>query len=149
MAFMNTKSSKLHPGDALPEVIKHLSQDKINRYAEAVGDFNPIHVDESFAAQTTFGGTIAHGMLILAYISEMMTLAFGEDWFATGKLAIRFKSPALSKDTVTIVGKVNSITVENSSCNFNCDVKCHNQNQETIAIGEAKVTMPLSSTGRH
>ncbi len=58
----------------------------------ASGDFNPIHVDESFAAQTPFGGTIAHGMLILAYVSEMMTLAFGQSWLSGGKLSVKFKA---------------------------------------------------------
>lgn len=63
------KLSDIHPGDSLPSVIKHITQREINLYAEASGDFNPIHIDESFAAQTPLGGTIAHGMLILAYVS--------------------------------------------------------------------------------
>ncbi len=58
-------------GETLPPVVKHITQEKINLYAEASGDFNPIHVDKSFAAQTPLGGTIAHGMLILAYVSEI------------------------------------------------------------------------------
>ena len=147
MASSSIKFSELHPGDALPEVVKHLSQEKINLYAEAVGDFNPIHVDASFAKQTAFGGTIAHGMLILAYVSEMMTLAFGESWFSTGKLAVRFKSPARSTDTITVTGKVKSVTA-GSSLDFSCSVNCCNQAQETIIDGEAMVKTPLSSDRR-
>ena len=74
------KPSNTHQGDSLPTVVKHITQKDINLYAEASGDFNPIHIDETFAAQTPLGGTIAHGMLILAYISEMMTTAFGKSW---------------------------------------------------------------------
>jgi len=150
MTFSDIKFSDIHAGDALPETVKQLSQEKINLYAEAVGDFNPIHVDESFAAQTAFGGTIAHGMLILAYISEMMTLAFGESWLSTGKLAIRFKRPARSRDAVTISGKINSITIESNNLNFSCDVGCSNQNQEIIVDGKAMVRIPLTnSKGEH
>ena len=69
---------KIEEGESLPQVLKHISQEKINRYAEASGDFNPIHVDENFAKKTPLGGTIAHGMLILAYISQIMTAAFGQ-----------------------------------------------------------------------
>ena len=141
------KFSELHCGDALPKVVKHLSQGKINLYAEAVGDFNPIHVDESFAKQTVFGGTIAHGMLILAYVSEMMTLAFGENWFSRGKLAVRFKAPAHSKDTIIVTGKVKSVTA-GSSLDFSCSVNCCNQAQETIIDGEAMVRMPLNNIRR-
>ena len=57
------KSSIIQQGDNLPSVVKHVTQRDINLYAEVSGDFNPIHVDEAFAAQTPLGGTIAHGML--------------------------------------------------------------------------------------
>ncbi len=46
-------------------------------------------VDEAFARSTPFGGTIAHGMLVLAAISEMMALAFGEAWLTRGRLRVR------------------------------------------------------------
>ena len=61
-------------------VVKELSQEQIGRYADAVNDHNPIHVDEAFAQSTPFGGTIAHGMLVLASISEMMAAALGGRW---------------------------------------------------------------------
>jgi len=81
----------------LPPVVKKITQKDISLYAEASGDFNPIHIDEAFAAKTPLGGTIAHGMLILAYVSEMMTKAFGQRWISTGKMAMRFKAPACRK----------------------------------------------------
>ena len=142
MTLSGPRFSELHSGDTLPEIVKHLNQEKVNLYAEAVDDFNPIHVDESFAAQTSFGGTIAHGMLILAYVSEMMTLAFDKNWFSGGKLAIRFKTPARSKDIITVSGKVKSIEEDNGNLNFACEIKCQNQNQATIVTGEATVNIP-------
>src|SRR5947208_15027974 len=64
-------------GDVLPSVTKTITQAKINRYAEASGDHNPLHLDPAFAATTLFGGTIAHGRLVLAYVSEMSVAAVG------------------------------------------------------------------------
>ena len=139
MVLCNSEILRLQPGDALPGVIRHLSQETINLYAEASGDFNPIHVDEKYAAQTAFGSTVAHGMLILAYISEMMTQTFRENWFSTGKLSVRFKAPAHSKDTVTVSGNVNSIRRENGNLNFVCSVDCRNQKDEIIVTGKAMV----------
>ena len=78
-----------------------LTQDMLNRYADASGDHNPIHIDEAFAATTPMGGTIAHGMLVLSLISEMMAGAFGERWLASGSLDVRFRAPARPGDTVT------------------------------------------------
>jgi 3-hydroxybutyryl-CoA dehydratase len=82
-------------------VTRTLTQDMLNRYAEASGDHNPIHTDEAFAETTPMGGTIAHGMLVLSFISEMMAGAFGERWLASGSLDVRFRAPARPGDTVT------------------------------------------------
>jgi acyl dehydratase len=45
---------------------KALSQVDIDRFAEITGDFNPIHIDEKRAHESIFGGTIAHGLLVLS-----------------------------------------------------------------------------------
>jgi len=125
----------------LPSVVKHVTQEDINRYAEASGDFNPIHIDESFAAQTPLGGTIAHGMLILAYVSEMMTAAFGNSWQAGGKLSVRFKTPARPKDIITTIGKVDSIEPKEGIPYVNCGLETRNQHGEIIVAGKATVKL--------
>ena len=45
-----------------------VSQERINQFAEATGDFQFIHIDPEAAAKTPFGGTIAHGFLTLSLI---------------------------------------------------------------------------------
>jgi 3-hydroxybutyryl-CoA dehydratase len=82
-------------------VVRTVTQERIGAYADASGDHNPIHVDPEFARATPFGGTIAHGMLVLALIGEMMRGAFGERWSASGRLKVRFKAPTRPGDTVT------------------------------------------------
>ncbi len=67
-------------------VLRTITQTQIDAYADAAGDHNPIHVDPAFAATTPFAGTIAHGMLVLALIGEMMFAAHGERWLTSGKL---------------------------------------------------------------
>ena len=135
------KTKQIKPGDALPSVVKHVSQEKINLYAEAAGDFNPIHIDEAFARQTPFGGTIAHGMLCLAYISEMMTVAFGKGWASGGKLSVRFKTPARPGDTITTGGKVVSVVNETGILCVDCSLNARNQKGEVVLSGDAKVKM--------
>ena len=135
---------KMHQGDNLPLVVKHVTQRDINLYAKASGDFNPIHIDESFAAQTPFGGTIAHGMLILAYMSEVMTRAFGKNWFSGGKLSARFKMPARPEDTVTVSGRISSIERREGVSYVNCELESNNQRGETLVIGNAVVKLSSS-----
>lgn len=121
----------------LPSLAKTLSQEKIDRYARASGDFNPIHVDPAFAAQTPFGGTIAHGMLLLAYLSEMLTAAFGRAWLAGGRLKIRFKGAARPGDVVTARGRVQRVKGERGICS----VECLNQQGQVLVAGQAEVKL--------
>ena len=46
-------------------------QEKIQAFADATGDHQFIHVDPERAAQTPFGGTIAHGYLTLSLLPVM------------------------------------------------------------------------------
>lgn len=49
-----------------------IDQQRINLFAEATGDFQFIHVDPEKAAETPFGGTIAHGFLTLSLIPKLI-----------------------------------------------------------------------------
>lgn len=133
------KLTDIHQGDSLPQVVKNVTQNDINLYAEASGDFNPIHIDEAFAAKTPLGGTIAHGMLILAYISEMMTGAFGTVWCSAGKLSVRFKAPARPKDIITVTGKIISIVQREDASFVSCGVEACKQGGEAVITGDAVV----------
>ena len=48
-----------------------MDQDRIDAFADATEDRQFIHVDAAAAAQTPFGGTIAHGFLTLSMLSRM------------------------------------------------------------------------------
>ncbi|HEU4760052.1 MAG TPA: MaoC family dehydratase [Dehalococcoidia bacterium] len=124
------------PGD-LPSVTRRLTQEKIDRYARASGDGNPLHTDPQFAARTPFGGTIAHGMLVLAYLSQMMTAAFGDAWPAGGRLKARFRGAARPGDAVTALGRV----LRAADGRAVCAVECRNQRGDLLVSGEAEVPL--------
>src|SRR5438309_3989454 len=50
-----------------------VDQARIDSFAEATDDRQFIHIDPAAAAQTPFGGTIAHGLLTLSLLSRMAT----------------------------------------------------------------------------
>lgn len=54
-----------------------VSQERINKFAEATGDFQFIHVDEEKAKLTPFGGTIAHGFLTLSLVPVLGSMTQG------------------------------------------------------------------------
>lgn len=54
-----------------------VTQAMIDRFADATGDHQFIHVDPVAAARTPFGGTIAHGFLILSLLPRLASTAHG------------------------------------------------------------------------
>ncbi len=64
--MVNQIGHKFEPGDWMT-----LDQDRINSFADCTEDHQFIHVDEEAAAQTPFGGTIAHGLLTLSSLVKL------------------------------------------------------------------------------
>ena len=54
-----------------------IDQDRINTFADCTEDHQFIHIDEEKAAQTPFGGTIAHGFLTMSLASRFAYDCFG------------------------------------------------------------------------
>jgi len=129
----------LNEGDTLLTVEKTFSQDDVNRYADAAGDHNPIHVDPNFAAGSQFGRRIAHGMMIAASISEMMAQAFGQDWHKSGRMKIRFRAPVFPGETVRASGTVRSIRQIEDATEVAVSVQVTKANDEAAITGDARV----------
>jgi acyl dehydratase len=53
-----------------------IAQDRIDQFARATEDFQWIHVDRERAAQSPFGGTIAHGFLTLSMLPRLTESSF-------------------------------------------------------------------------
>jgi 3-hydroxybutyryl-CoA dehydratase len=61
----------IEPGQVY-ESRRSFTQEDFDRFAELSGDDNPIHVDPAFAANTHFGGTVSHGMLLYSVLSAAL-----------------------------------------------------------------------------
>ena len=131
----------MQKGDALPTIEKVITQQRIEKYARASGDFNPIHVDREFAESTQFGGTIAHGMMVAATISEMMAAAFGLSWPESGSMKIRFRSPVKPGQRVTSKGSVRRVDVSDGVRRIACSVSVVKDDGETAIAGQAEVSL--------
>ncbi len=129
----------MQQGDALPTVEREIDQQRIELYAKASGDFNPIHVDREYAAGTQFGSTIAHGMMVAATVSETMALAFDRRWAEGGRMRLRFKAPVYPGDTVTTFGEVKRVGDVDGGREVVCSVGVRRQTGEVAITGEATV----------
>jgi acyl dehydratase len=95
-------------GDEMTPLSRTVEQDQISAYAQASGDHNPIHVDPDFARSVGLPGTIAHGLLDMAILTEAVARwAGGYDRVAS--IACRFSKPLRPGETVTCTGRVSAI----------------------------------------
>ncbi|MEZ4553037.1 MAG: MaoC family dehydratase [Dehalococcoidia bacterium] len=113
-----------------------IDQARVDAYAEAARDPNPIHTDEAFAASSPFGQRIAHGMLVLALVSELMSEAFGERWARTGGLKVRWRAPAIPP--VTVAARASLRGVSEGVATY--DVTCEAADGTVLLAGTASVT---------
>ena len=127
-----------------PLVKPHITQEQLRRYAEASGDYNPIHLDEQAARQVGLDGVIAHGMLSMAFLGQFVTQQIAiipgariED------LKVRFLNMVRLGDTLTCQGKVKARTTRDD-LSQSIAIECWAQNQEgdKVTIGEAVVIIP-------
>ncbi len=137
------KMAELKVGDSLPTIEKKIDQERIMAWADISGDFNRLHVDEEYARQTNFGGTIAHGPLSLAYLNELMMNVFGRNWITGGRLLnVRFVSPTRPGDTIRISGTVKELEQEEDTIRLHCDLFIEKGPGEKTVISECVCIVP-------
>ncbi|MGI5875526.1 MAG: MaoC family dehydratase [Dethiobacteria bacterium] len=133
--------SSVAVGDIIPPIRKKVNQKIIDAYAEASGDYNPIHVDPEFAKDTIFKGTIAHGLLTLSYISQMMVKWAGKYYLENSSLETTFLSPVRPGDEVIIKGEVSEILEKDGKKEIICQVYCDGENGQRYISGKATITL--------
>lgn len=112
----------------------------IAAFAGISGDFNPLHVDQEFAAATPFRGRIAHGLLVQSIASGLawQTGIFDGTIAALKEMVIRFQSPVVPGDTVRlelqVAGKEAEPSPRRGWVRFTAQVQ--NQRGEAVIEGE-------------
>ena len=125
-------------GDPLPVIEKGIDQDRIMLWAKISGDFNRLHVDQKYAGQTRFGGTIAHGPMSLAFLNELMMECFGMGWAEGGKLLdVRFVAPIRPGDKIRVAGTVKQVQRIGRKWSVECDLAVEKQNGDKAVSGRA------------
>lgn len=121
------------------ETVHTIREEDITKFAEVSGDYNPLHMDEEFAAKTPFGKRIAHGALTASYISGILGNNLpGPGAIFTG-LSMRFRRPVYIGDEVTVRAEVAEKTDRGNRVTLS--VSCIVGGKRVIT-GEAQVVAP-------
>ena len=110
------------------------------------GDFNPLHVDESYASRTRFGGRILHGACTSALMSAPIGMYFHSTAIAYLEHNCRFLSPVRPGDTLTSTWK---ITDKIAKPKLEAGIialsgECRNQHGDLVAQADGKVLVSMT-----
>jgi 3-hydroxybutyryl-CoA dehydratase len=116
---------------------KQITDDDVFRFAEASGDFNPVHMDGDYACRTVFGDRIAHGILTLGIVSAALAKLPGVVVYISQ--SVRFLHPVKIGDTIEAAVYVTDKHLEKSEVGLR--TTCRNQNGDLVLDGEARVKL--------
>ena len=128
-------------GDEIPKLVTapvtHL---QLVRYAGASGDFNPLHTDPKIGEMIGVGGIIAHGMLIMGFVGQMLSDYVGPQ--ALRKFGVRFKGMTHLNDEITCTGTITEKYEANGEGRIAGKVQAADQNGDIKVTGTFVAALP-------
>ena len=125
---------ELKVGDSA-EISKTITETDINDFAKVTGDFNPVHLDQAYAEKTIFKGRIAHGVLSVGLLSNVLgnTLpGYGTIYLSQ---EVKFLAPVRIGDTITAKVEILELVGDKNRAKFK--TICTNQDGKVVVDGVA------------
>ncbi len=116
---------------------KTVSESDVYLFAGITGDLDPNHVDEEYCKRTSLGHRVAHGALIVGYMSAASTRIledFERPMVSVGYDRIRFLKPVYLGDTINIEYVITSLDRERERITSKVEVK--NQRGELVCVAD-------------
>jgi 3-hydroxybutyryl-CoA dehydratase len=125
---------ELKVGDSA-EISKTITETDINDFAKVTGDFNPVHLDQAYAEKTIFKGRIAHGLLSVGLVSNVLGNILPGHGTIYLSQEVRFLAPVRIGDTITARVEVIELIPEKNRAKFK--TTCINQDGKEVVDGTA------------
>ena len=119
---------------------RFISAEDVKRFAEVVGDLNPIHLDAEFAEKSFFKKRIVHGAFLGGLISKVLGMDFPGQGTVYLSQDSAFKRPVYPDTTVTIEVKVIKVIAEKRRLVLETNIL--NENSEICMTGSATIWLP-------
>lgn len=117
---------------------KTVSESDVYQFAGITGDFSPNHVNKAYMEKSSYGRLMAHGALIVGFMSTVSTQIIAhsreaeETPVSVGYDKVRFLKPVFLGDTITVAYTVREIDVVRRRSTAGIEVT--NQNDELVAV---------------
>ncbi len=121
------------------DLVRTVGEADIIAFAAVTGDNNPVHLDADYAATTSFGERIAHGMLSAGYISAVIGTTLPGPGAIYLSQSLRFKRPVKIGDEVTARATITEI--DEAKARVTLATVCL-VNGKPVVEGEALIMVP-------
>ena len=118
---------------------KTVSSSDVVGFAQLTGDRNPIHLSEHFAARTSFGKRIAHGLYTASLISAVLGTRLPGPGAVYRSQTLNFHGPVKIGDVVEVVVEVVELTAKGRLVRLSCEARVDGK---LVLDGEALVSVP-------
>src|SRR6185436_12115655 len=119
---------------------RYISADDVKKFAEVVGDLNPIHLDAEYAEKSFFKKRIVHGAFLAGLISKVLGMDFpGQGTVYISQNSV-FKRPVYVDTTVSVEVRVAQVLTEKRRLVL--DTNILNSAGEVCLAGSATVWLP-------
>lgn len=119
---------------------KTVSESDVYMFAGITGDFSPNHVNRAYMERSRYGRLMAHGALLVGFMSTVSTMAIAhtreaeETPVSLGYDRIRFLKPVFLGDTITV--EYEFITIDVGRKRSTADIRITNQDGELTTVGQ-------------
>jgi 3-hydroxybutyryl-CoA dehydratase len=120
-------------------LVHTVTEADITAFAGVSGDINPVHLDETYAARTRFGGRIAHGILTASFISAVIGTRLPGPGTIYVSQSLRFLAPVHIGDTVETSVEIRDLQEKGRRCTLFCECRV---NDKPVLDGEAGIIVP-------
>ncbi|MFN3454898.1 MAG: MaoC family dehydratase [Pseudobdellovibrio sp.] len=125
--------------------IKVVITDKmVRQFAELSGDYNPIHLDDDYAATTIFKKRIAHGMIVGAIISRCLIETIGNGGIYRGQ-TLKFYNPIFIDEEITF--ELTVVKIHKTRGLGVVETVAKKANGDLVAKGEATIVTASGVSG--
>jgi acyl dehydratase len=130
----------LKVGQEIPVLSKVVRREDVKAYADASGDQNPLHQDDSFARAVGFPGIIAHGMFTMAHLTSTLVRWLG-DPAALASVNVQFRAVVFMDETIEAGGTVAQLDPESRTASLDVWVRVERDGSMEYPIKNSRATV--------
>ena len=116
-----------------------ISDTMVEEFAKLSGDYNPQHMDETYAKKTRFKKRICHGMLLASLFSRLVGMYLPGKHSLYFSQSLNFLYPAFIDDKVIVEGEI--VKISRSTGIITLKTRITKDNDVELVTGEAKVVV--------